>query len=239
MKLNQHIALVGPRVVLVPYRSEHVEVYNEWMKDSELKELTASESLSLEEEYEMCKSWSNDSDKRDLSFSDKENEIFHDSFRSAHLGNHRMIGDVNLFLSTVSPSFEDQKKEEDLERTRAEFEIMIASKVHRRKGYGLEVMKIFISYAHLTIPTQIDFDFVKISLTNQSSIHLFKKLGFQEFKINDYFQEIELRFDLFSPLNLQLSNDPLHRYCIPWPTKDITSDHQEINLVQFWILPWP
>lgn len=247
MKLNEHTALVGPRVVLVPYRQEHVETYNEWMKDSELRSLTASESLTLEEEYEMCKSWSNDSDKltfiileRDLSLSDEQNGIFNDSFRYAHSGNHRMIGDVNLFLSTTSPSLDDEDAENkvDGEKTIAELEIMIASQDHRRKGYGIEVIKIFLTYSYLTISPKMDFYFVKITLTNQSSIKLFKKLGFYEFKINDYFQEVELRFDLSSQLNLKLSNDPFHHYSIPWPTENTPSDDQGINLVKFWIVPW-
>jgi len=45
--------LVGSKVVLVPYRPEHVPKYHQWMLDEELRSLTASDPLSLEEEYEM------------------------------------------------------------------------------------------------------------------------------------------------------------------------------------------
>ncbi|EGG12821.1 uncharacterized protein MELLADRAFT_101377 [Melampsora larici-populina 98AG31] len=244
MKLNEHTALVGPRVVLVPYRQEHVKQYNQWMKDLELQTLTASESLSLEEEYQMCQSWSNDSDKRDTSLPlQLENGNLNQSFRSSHLGDHRMIGDVNLFLSNTSPSLDENENEnEEEEKSIGELEIMIASKAHRRIGLGIEVMKIFMHYSHLSILPQIDFYLVKIALNNQSSINLFKKLGFNEFKINDYFQEVELRFKFNSSshLNLTLSKDPIHQYNISWTTtKKITSDDQGSNLVQFWILPWP
>lgn len=64
--------LRGEKVVLVPYKEEHVEVcmffllhhfpslnaaiqqkYHQWMSDPTLRELTASEPLTLQEEYEM------------------------------------------------------------------------------------------------------------------------------------------------------------------------------------------
>lgn len=63
MIANYYLAIRGERVVLVPYRREHVLVYHDWMKDPALQEATASDPLSLEEEYVMQESWRDDAKK--------------------------------------------------------------------------------------------------------------------------------------------------------------------------------
>jgi hypothetical protein len=60
MKNNANLVIRGQRVVLVPYRQEHVELYHAWMQDATLQELTASEPLTLEEEHDMQRSWLED-----------------------------------------------------------------------------------------------------------------------------------------------------------------------------------
>ena len=60
MRDNADLVIRGQRVLLVPYRPEHVPLYHAWMQDETLQELTASEPLTLEEEYEMQQSWSED-----------------------------------------------------------------------------------------------------------------------------------------------------------------------------------
>ena len=57
---NFNLTIRGQRVVLVPYRREHVELYHQWMQSETLQELTASEPLTLEEEYAMQASWAED-----------------------------------------------------------------------------------------------------------------------------------------------------------------------------------
>ena len=63
MLINWETKLSGTKVILVPYKKDHVLKYHEWMKSEELQLLTGSEPLSLEEEYEMQDSWRLDDDK--------------------------------------------------------------------------------------------------------------------------------------------------------------------------------
>ena len=51
---------VGERAVLVPYLREHVPRYHEWMQDPALLEATASEPLSLAQEFDVHRSWTLD-----------------------------------------------------------------------------------------------------------------------------------------------------------------------------------
>lgn len=56
-------ALSSRSILLVPYSPHHVPTYHQWMQDPDLQAATASEPLSLEEEYAMQRSWRLDSDK--------------------------------------------------------------------------------------------------------------------------------------------------------------------------------
>ena len=52
----------------MPYSPEHVPIYHSWMESDELREATASERLTLEEEEEMQRSWSADEASKDEEF---------------------------------------------------------------------------------------------------------------------------------------------------------------------------
>ena len=63
MKINEKTVIYGSRVILVPYEKEHVEKYHGWMQSEEILQTTASEPLTLENEYKMQESWREDEDK--------------------------------------------------------------------------------------------------------------------------------------------------------------------------------
>ncbi|EJD04587.1 acyl-CoA N-acyltransferase [Fomitiporia mediterranea MF3/22] len=192
MRANEKIALIGDKVVLVPYRKEHVEKYHEWMLDPDLRELTASEPLALEEEYEMQRKWQEDEDKLTFIVLAREDSPNGDTCSvdsgSSIYDTRHMIGDVNLF-------FKGSAHDEDFE---VEAEIMIAEEAYRRKGYASEALQILLSFATSfeylsTLPISADKLVVRIGDKNSASIALFKKLGFVVAKHVEVFEELEMR----------------------------------------------
>lgn len=54
---NPDIAYANEKVILITYEERHVKLYHEWMLDDYTREMTCSEGMSLEEEYETRKQW--------------------------------------------------------------------------------------------------------------------------------------------------------------------------------------
>ncbi|KAI0070005.1 acyl-CoA N-acyltransferase [Panus rudis PR-1116 ss-1] len=189
MKANANTVIEDGDLVLVPYRREHVAKYHEWMLSPELRELTASEPLSLEEEYEMQRKWQEDEDKLTFIVCIRDTTSGASVSRSFDPANLQMIGDVNLFLKGVPA-------DEDFE---AEVEIMIAEPDFRGKGYAARALQMMLSYATspsspAPLPVPPDRLVARIGESNESSIRLFKKLGFEITKRVTVFQEVEMRF---------------------------------------------
>lgn len=183
MRLNEHLKIVGKNVILVPYESKHVPKYHEWMKSPELQELTASEPLSLEEEYQMQKSWREDDDKCTFLILDKaEYDRSGDEIAA-------LIGDTNIFLQP-----NDSEEDDDGLKT-GEIEIMIAEPLARGKRYGWESTLLMLLYGikHLNLRRYkaITKD------TNAKSMQMFTKMAFREVKRVPVFQEVtfEKRID--------------------------------------------
>ena len=173
MRDNWELAVVGRLVTLVPYRIEFVEQYHKWMTDPALLEATASEPLSLEEEYQMQKEWHEDPKKCTFII------LANDGSNSLE---ERMAGDVNLFMHD----------RDDV--TNAEIEIMIAEPRFRGKGFGKEALQLMMHYGALSSSLQITRFFAKIHEDNLSSLGLFRSLGFVEVNYVAAFQEHELAY---------------------------------------------
>ncbi|XP_063394500.1 alpha/beta-tubulin-N-acetyltransferase 9 [Cydia fagiglandana] len=171
MKLNRNIKILGEHVVLVPYRELHVEKYHSWMKSEELQMLTASEPLSLEQEYEMQKTWREDEDKCTFIILDKVKFIKDGDEIGA------MIGDTNIFIK-------------DSDSSTGEIEIMIAEKTARGKRLGWEAVILMLLYGIKDVKLK-NFE-AKISIKNLISIAMFQKLGFEEISRSDVFEEVTL-----------------------------------------------
>ncbi|XP_001658793.2 N-acetyltransferase 9-like protein [Aedes aegypti] len=176
MRLNEHLKIVGTNVILVPYESKHVPKYHQWMKSTELQELTASEPLSLEEEYQMQKSWREDDDKCTFLILDKA-EYYKSGDEIAAL-----IGDTNIFLQS-----NDSDEDGDGLKT-GEIEIMIAEPIARGKRYGWESTLLMLHFGvkHLNIRRYkaITKD------TNTKAMQMFAKMAFREVKRVPVFQEV-------------------------------------------------
>ncbi|KAH0934672.1 hypothetical protein HID58_011789 [Brassica napus] len=191
-------SLEGKRVVLVPYMSGHVPKYHSWMQDPALLEATGSEPLSLEQEYEMQISWTQDPNKRTFIVLDKDfiegdlapgephvEGLFPEllemrthlqvcSFVSA------MAGDVNIYMNDV----DDPKV--------AEVEIMIAEPRSRGKGIGKESVLMMMAYAVKNL--EIHKFTAKIGDSNTASLSLFRKLGFEDSSHSEIFKEVTLEY---------------------------------------------
>ncbi|KAI9506832.1 hypothetical protein GGI25_000136 [Coemansia spiralis] len=169
MRANEHLAIIGNQAILVPYEKEHVPKYHEWMKSPFLQEMTGSEPLSIDEEYEMQQSWRNDDDNPQATLQPYN---FHDTTR--------MIGDINFYLNNHHNPHE------------AELEVMIAEQGHSGRGIATEVLKLMMHYAISDVGVT-DF-VVRIKETNDASIYIFEeKFGFVESERSAVFKEITLR----------------------------------------------
>ena len=189
MRQNENLVLIGDKVKLVPYCKDHVPTYHEWMQSPFLQEMTASEPLSLDQEFEMQQSWRDDPDSMthtclSIVLSNtilKEHPTKECTFIVLDKESSHMVGDVNLFLNQEQASS-------------AEIEVMIAESGFRQKGLGKEALRIMMHYAFSDL--NIHHFVAKISVKNEPSRKLFEKLGFQLVNISQVFQEAELHLDI-------------------------------------------
>jgi len=203
MKLDQ--VIYDERILLVPYKPHHVKKYHSWMQDPEIQRLTASEPLTLKEEYEMQQSWFNDEDKLTFIILDKlEWKRRHDKFfedgnvitnlspqvlrKITPFEEDSMIGDVNLYFN------EDEDEEGNSTIKFCEISIMIAEKDYKRKGYATDVIQMVTNFSRKHF--NLFYIVAKIGMDNEPSINLFKeRLNFYVHSKSDVFQELTMRLD--------------------------------------------
>ncbi|KAF8940512.1 N-acetyltransferase 9 [Haplosporangium gracile] len=136
--------------------------------------MTASEPLTIEEEFEMQESWRVDENKCTFIILARETPDQEITPENALV--QPMVGDVNLF-------FNDHDDPHS-----AEIEIMIAGK---RKGMGLEALRMMMTYAYQSLGTKRIT--AKISTENKGSIQLFlTQLGFVQISYSQIFEEVTL-----------------------------------------------
>lgn len=176
MLLNRHTSLLcrtdngdaHKAVWLVPYYKEHVDKYHEWMQDSWLLQQTASEPLSITQEYKMQEDWQTDPNKLTFIICRARTT---ETVPSVAESVEDMIGDVNLFIN---------ESENDPTKNVGELSLMIAEASERRKGYAQLAIQAFIKYiiTHLKQDYKLCALQAKVDYVNQPSCKLFEKLGF-------------------------------------------------------------
>ncbi|KXS18168.1 hypothetical protein M427DRAFT_96362 [Gonapodya prolifera JEL478] len=220
MRINEKIALRTSKCVLVPYEKHHVPIYHEWMKSPEIQYLTASEPLTLDEEYQMQQSWRTDTDKLTFIVLDpslEDNRTPEDGNRGGSCQCHSpviaayagMVGDVNLFFTDFESA------------VTAELEVMIAVAGARGKGIGEAACRGIMAFATSinrkvhgkdeTVPSEgehfpVTVFRAKIKTGNSVSLNLFQnKLGFVEVSRSQVFDEITLELPV---------NETMPRYSV-------------------------
>ena len=120
-----------PRLLLVPYEERHVPLYHEWMKDpvcrsrvmrshrrqqvltshQAIQQATASEPLSLVEEYENQQSWRTSPDKLTFIICHIPESPAREGLLAVVAGAddapEGMVGDINLFLTQSDDDDDD------------------------------------------------------------------------------------------------------------------------------------
>ncbi|GMY09705.1 N-acetyltransferase 9-like protein isoform X2 [Fagus crenata] len=189
MTEKKRVSLEGKKVIMVPYMEAHVPKYHEWMLDPALLQATASEPLTLDQEFQMQLTWTQDPNKQTFIVLDKEMVVGEFIHGDPHV-KVTMVGDVNLYLNDLD------------DPNVAEIEIMIAETKSRGKGLGKESVLLMMAFAVENLGIRIFR--AKIGESNGSSLTLFRKLGFEEASYSEIFKEVTLELQVTKPKHEEL-----------------------------------
>ncbi|XP_075670852.1 GCN5-related N-acetyltransferase 9 isoform X1 [Castanea sativa] len=190
---KKRVSLEGKKVIMVPYMEAHVPKYHEWMQDPALLQATASEPLTLQQEFQMQLTWTQDPNKQTFIVLDREmvvGEFIHGDPHVEACPFPAMVGDVNLYMN----NFDDPNM--------AEIEIMIAEPKSRGKGLGKESVLLMVNFAVESLGIHIFR--AKIGESNGASLTLFRKLGFKEASYSEIFKEVTLELQVTKPKHEEL-----------------------------------
>ncbi|KPM38804.1 putative methionine--tRNA ligase, mitochondrial [Neonectria ditissima] len=194
-RTNNEAAIATSKALLVPYEAHHVRQYHAWMQDPHIQEATASEPMTLDEEFENQQSWRTSSDK--LTFiicaPASDEAVVKAGVADA---DGRMRGDINFFLYP-----HDDDDDDDDGWCTGEVDVMIASTTDRGRGVGQAAVCALLVYlrAHVdevmgeyAAGSKLKSLMVKIKEGNAGSRALFQKLGFVQKGEVNYFGEVVL-----------------------------------------------
>lgn len=206
------------------YNSLFIPALPETNRQQEIQELTASEPLSLQEEYENQEEWRASGDK--LTFilclprQSHEHECGDDGKEGVTAGvddaEGRMVGDVNLFIypDDSDPDEEAPEGQAGAGRTRVfgEVDVMLAEPSHRRHGHGKGAVLALLRFLRRNLRAILaeyassvgqggEVELVrlvaKIKDSNEPSKTLFAGLGFVPKGEVNYFDEVEMMLEGF------------------------------------------
>lgn len=124
------------------------------------------------------------------------------------------IGDCSLFVDIVDDRFFSFFYYNNI-GDMGEFNVMIAEKEYRRKGYGYYTVLLVLMWAIRYLKLK-EF-FVKIKETNTASIKMFEKIGFKFVNYSKYFKENEYRLKVDNELSkrwIQELGMPIKMYLV-------------------------
>lgn len=136
---------------LVNYEACHVPLYHAWITSPDLMRATATDYVTLDQEYAYQKQWSTSPHYIRLIEADGV-----------------LVGDVNIFITTI-----DNHEQTGSVCVEGECNVMIAEEAYRRKGIAKEALK-----QAMASNNQINVFKAVIGKDNVPSQALFRSLGF-------------------------------------------------------------